>query len=171
MLTKKEKKYLPKGYNPAPERYTQKYILEINSNRHKKKIEILGKPLKEFKKSDYGFQIRQYEKFLQAHKLKTKLTIVTNKTSKKEVREEFIETLKKSNTFIIINYKRKTIGQKGGGHISPVVAYDKKTDSFLIMDVNSSKYPWVWVKIKQIIKAMNTFDTVENRGYIIVSEN
>jgi len=36
----------------------------------------------------------------------------------------------------IVNYKRSAIGQKGGGHISPLGAYDEISDSFLVLDVN-----------------------------------
>jgi len=35
-----------------------------------------------------------------------------------------------------VNYKRSAIGQKGGGHISPLGAYDEISDSFLVLDVN-----------------------------------
>lgn len=61
-------------------------------------------------------------------------------------------------------------GQKGGGHISPIGAYDQQSDSFLIMDVNPNKAPWVWVKSRDLISAMRTFDTVENRGYLLISK-
>ena len=49
-------------------------------------------------------------------------------------------------------------------------AYDERSDSFLIMDVNSNRAPWVWVRSDDLIAAMRTFDTVENRGYLLVSE-
>ena len=38
------------------------------------------------------------------------------------------------------------------------------------MDVNPNRSPWVWVKAGDPIAAMRTFDTVENRGYLLVSE-
>ena len=33
------------------------------------------------------------------------------------------------------------------------------------MDVNPNRAPWVWVRSDDLIAAMRTFDTVENRGY------
>ena len=45
-----------------------------------------------------------------------------------------------------MNYLRKAIGQERGGHISPLAAYDAKSDRFLILDVARYKYPPVWVK-------------------------
>ena len=61
-------------------------------------------------------------------------------------------------------------GQEGGGHISPLGAYDRASDSFLIMDVNPNRAPWVWVKAEALIGAMRTFDTVENRGYLLIRD-
>ena len=39
-----------------------------------------------------------------------------------------------------------------------------------IMDVNPNRAPWVWVSSDELIAAMRTFDTVENRGYLLVSD-
>jgi hypothetical protein len=58
-----------------------------------------------------------------------------------------------------------------GGHISPLAAYDDKTDRFLIMDVARYKYPPVWVKASDIFDAMNTPDAINDgktRGYVLV---
>jgi hypothetical protein len=60
------------------------------------------------------------------------------------------------------------LGQTGGGHISPLAGYDSSSDRFLIMDVNPNRAPWVWVKSQDLISAMKTFDTEQNRGYLIV---
>ena len=38
------------------------------------------------------------------------------------------------------------------------------------MDVNPNRAPWVWVGADALIAAMRTFDTVENRGYLLISE-
>jgi hypothetical protein len=81
-----------------------------------------------------------------------------------------VTNLKTENDYVLVNYARKALGQVGAGHISPLGAYDAKSDSFLILDVNPYKAPWVWVKSKDLIAAMRTFDTVENRGYILVSK-
>ena len=72
--------------------------------------------------------------------------------------------------YVLVNYARKSLGQTGGGHISPLGAYDEASDSFLIMDVNPNRAPWVWVGADDLIGAMRTFDTVENRGYLLISE-
>ena len=69
---------------------------------------------------------------------------------------------------LIVNYHRAAVGQVGGGHISPLGAYDTGTDSVLVLDVNPSHYPWVWMPIPTLIQGMRTRDVLENRGYILV---
>lgn len=39
-----------------------------------------------------------------------------------------------------------------------------------MLDVNPAHQPWVWVKVDDMIAAMRTKDTGENRGYVLVSE-
>ena len=75
--------------------------------------------------------------------------------------------------FVIVNYLRKAIGQERGGHISPLAAYDAKSDRFLILDVARYKYPPVWVKASDLFAAMNTTDSANNnktRGYVLVTK-
>ena len=60
------------------------------------------------------------------------------------------------------------MGQQGGGHISPLAAYDTTSDSFLVLDVNPASAGWVWMPAATLIKGMRTFDKVENRGHIHV---
>ena len=84
-----------------------------------------------------------------------------------------MEYLGKHDHFVIINYLRKAIGQEKGGHISPLAAYDKETDMFLILDVARYKYPPVWVKAAELFGAMNTVDKdneSKTRGYILISK-
>ena len=56
----------------------------------------------------------------------------------------------------------------GGGHISPLGAFDAESDSVLVLDVNPASAGWVWMPVALLIRGMRTFDTVENRGYILV---
>ena len=74
--------------------------------------------------------------------------------------------------FVLINYLRSALGQQTGGHISPLAAYDAKTDRFLILDVARYKYPPVWVTTKDLFAAMNTTDQSNNnrmRGYVLIT--
>ncbi|MBV8664091.1 MAG: phytochelatin synthase family protein, partial [Hyphomicrobiales bacterium] len=73
--------------------------------------------------------------------------------------------------FVLVNYLRSALGQQAGGHISPLAAYDEKTDRFLILDVARYKYPSVWVTASDLFAAMNRIDPVSGttRGYALVS--
>ncbi|WP_436310879.1 phytochelatin synthase family protein [Variovorax sp. LjRoot130] len=40
------------------------------------------------------------------------------------------DNLTRGGDHVIVNFRRKTVGQKGGGHISPLSACDAASDSF-----------------------------------------
>jgi len=72
---------------------------------------------------------------------------------------------------VLVNYLRRAIGQESGGHISPLAAYDAKSDRFLILDVSRYKYPPVWVRAADLFAAMNTPDRDNDnrhRGYVVI---
>jgi len=74
--------------------------------------------------------------------------------------------------FVLANYFRNALGQQKGGHFSPIAAYDKESDRFLILDVARYKYPPVWVKAEELFAAMNTKDSDnddKSRGYVLIS--
>jgi hypothetical protein len=64
--------------------------------------------------------------------------------------------------------RRVEVGQPGGGQISPLGAFDAESDSVLVLDVNPASAGWVWMPVASLIRGLRTFDTVENRGYILV---
>ncbi len=69
-----------------------------------------------------------------------------------------------------MNYLRKSINQESGGHISPIAAYHKESDRFLILDVARYKYPPVWVKADMLWEAMQARDgdSSKSHGFVIV---
>lgn len=74
-------------------------------------------------------------------------------------------------TYIIVNYNRQELGQKGSGHHSPIGAYNSKEDRVLILDVNRRYLPSVWVKTEVLFNAMKSVDSSSgiSRGFIIIS--
>ena len=164
----KYRKHLKKNYDPRVARYTPASFMNEKAQKIKSWMQLYGQPING--KSDFGLQIRQLHKIFLSHGVKSKLRIVDKKLSNQHIKRELMDNLGKKGDYVVINYKRSALNQKGGGHISPLGAYDKSTNSFLIMDVNSSRHNWVWVKTEDMIKAMRTFDTVENRGYLLVAE-
>lgn len=168
-IEENERTYLPKGFSPFFGKYTANNVL---NNQTKQRAEVLGKPININGKSkrDYGLQLRQLAKVLRTHHLRVTVRVVDETLEDKIIKQEIIKNLTTKKDFVLVNYDRKSLGQKGGGHISPLGAYDQQSDSFLIIDVNPHKAPWVWVESKNLIIAMRTFDTVENRGYLLISE-
>jgi hypothetical protein len=169
-ISEDEGKYLGKDYNPYFEKYTQRNVLIDGA---KSKTEILGMPvnIKGEMKSDAGLQLRQLATLLSLHDLDVKIRVADSNMSDEAIKSEIVQNLSTPNDYVLVNYTRKAVGQKGGGHISPVGAYDDESDSFLVMDVNPNRASWVWMKSKDLINAMKTFDTVENRGYLLISDS
>jgi hypothetical protein len=159
---------IPTKWDPRFERFTPMNVFNTETDKIKTMAQVYGEPIEG--KKDFGLQLRQLHKMFLAHKVKSEIHVINDKTDLKKLKEKMIKNLKEKDDYIVINYSRKPLGQKGGGHISPLVAYEEKTDSFLIMDVNPNKDQWVWVQFTDLIKAMNTFDTIENRGLLFVSK-
>jgi Phytochelatin synthase len=88
-----------------------------------------------------------------------------------QFRTQASQALGTPGQYVIVNFKRAAMKQEGYGHISPLAAYDAKTDSFLIMDVARYKYPPAWVSTRDLYAALNTIDAGNNnltRGYLIL---
>jgi Phytochelatin synthase len=86
-------------------------------------------------------------------------------------RSQAVEYLSRADHYVVVNYLRRQIAQERGGHISPLAAYDARTDRFLILDVARYKYPPVWVKSADLFAAMNTPDAAnenKSRGFVLV---
>lgn len=137
----------------------------------KTRAQVLGEPVMLNGKQirDFGYQVRQFEQMLAANGLATRLAIVDDARPEAAIRTELVGQLKRPGHFAVVNYRREAVGQKGGGHISPLGAYDAASDSFLVMDVNPAAAPWVWMPTATLVRGMRTFDTVENRGYVLVN--
>lgn len=152
------------------EKYTQNTLLNQNT---KSKIEVLGKPVKINGKemANYGLYLKELAALLASYDLEITTRIADDSLKDDFIKEELIRNLQTRGDYILVNYSRKTLKQGDTGHISPLGAYDEKSDSFLIMDVNPNTAKWVWVKTSDLINAMRTLDTTENRGYILIKEN
>jgi hypothetical protein len=79
--------------------------------------------------------------------------------------------LAQAGDYLLVNYQRGTLGQDATGHISPIAAYDADTDSVLILDTASYRYPMTWVPLSRLYEAMRTVDpeTEAFRGYVEVT--
>ncbi|MFP2926579.1 phytochelatin synthase family protein [Pyxidicoccus sp. 3LG] len=170
LLTDEDRKLIPAGFDPLFNRYTQNNFFDDKVKEVKTRSEVFGLPRGEGAKPDGGIQLRQLAGMLAAQGLDVKLRVLDDALKDTTIREELKQNLKTEGDYVIVNYFRPALGQKGGGHISPLAAYDAKSDSFLVMDVNSTDQRWVWVKSSALFASMRTLDTQENRGYLLVKE-
>jgi glutathione gamma-glutamylcysteinyltransferase len=76
-----------------------------------------------------------------------------------------------SSPFLVVSYSRKSLGQTGDGHYSPIAAYHKERDMVLILDVARFKYPPHWVSVPSLFQAMMAQDptTKQSRGFVLLS--
>jgi hypothetical protein len=166
-LRAEDLQYVPSNYDPTIPRFTQDNVI---TKGQKTRAQVLGEPLTINGKrvNDFGYQVRQLDEMLRANGVITRLAIVDNNKVEQDIRTELVENLKRRGDYVIVAYLREAVGQRGGPHISPVGAYDAESDSFLVLDVNPARADWVWMSTGTLVKGMRTFDTVENRGYILV---
>ena len=179
LLSPADLKYFSsKTWSPFFPRYTQNNVF-LKSPKSREQVlgetqldqqgEVImnskGKPQK-----DRGYQLHQLGELFKAHGLDTQVRVVDQTLNTETIKQEIIANLGTADDYVVINYKRAVLQQPGGGHISPLGAYHKASDSFLVMDVTPNKADWVWVKAELLLSAMRTFDTVENRGYLLISE-
>lgn len=166
-LRAQDLQYFPSGFDLSVPRFTQDNVI---GKGKKTRAQVLGEPATVNGKQvmDVGYQLRQFDELLRAHDLVTQLAIVNETRSLQEIRTELMENLQRRGDYVVVNYKRDDVGQRGGGHISPLAAYDAESDSFLVLDVNPASANWIWMPTEALVRGMRTFDTVENRGYILV---
>jgi hypothetical protein len=166
-LRKDDVQFMQAGADPIVPRFTQDSVIDRGP---KTRAQVLGEPISIGGKAvrDFGYQLRQFDAMLRANALVTRAVVVDDALSEQAIRADLSGSLARGGDYAIVNYRREAVGQKGGGHISPLGAYDAASDSFLVLDVNPGVAGWVWMSTATLVKGMRTFDTVENRGYVLV---
>jgi hypothetical protein len=164
------RKNVPPGMDPVFARYTQSMFFDAETTSVKTRDQFFGKPKAPGVKPSPGLELREFHGILRAHGLDAELRVADDKLSDDVIRRELITNLSTPDDYVVVNIFRPVLGQVGGGHLSPLGAYDKKSDSFLLLDVNPNGHTWVWVPAALLIKAMRTPDANENRGYVLVKE-
>ncbi|KAJ3032336.1 hypothetical protein HDV00_007608 [Rhizophlyctis rosea] len=99
---------------------------------------------------------------------------VVAKRADQVTKEEFLHDLEmcasSEDTHMIVSFSRKTLGQTGDGHFSPVGAYHKGESKALVLDTARFKYPSYFVDASLLYSAMQPLDAETNlpRGYFIL---
>ena len=117
----------------------------------------------------HGMTLIQLFQTLEVHGVHAQL-FYANKLTLGETRSIFRRAIENQHP-IIVNLLRTGIKQIGGGHFSPLAAYDGESDRFLFLDVARYKYPPSWIKTADLWNAINTIDNDSGayRGFIVVS--
>jgi hypothetical protein len=149
-------------------RFTPDSVIEKGK---KTRAQVFGEPMRLGDRTirDFGYQLHQLAELLEGNGAVVKKVVVSDALSDDIIRAELIRNMQTGGDYVIVNYLRKAVGQAGGGHISPLAAYDAASDSFLVLDVNPAAAGWVWMPAGTLIAGMRTFDRIENRGYILVA--
>mmetsp|Transcript_15695 Transcript_15695/g.49113 ORF Transcript_15695/g.49113 Transcript_15695/m.49113 type:complete len:250 (-) Transcript_15695:70-819(-) len=76
-----------------------------------------------------------------------------------------------AETHLVANFDRAGLDEAGGGHFSPIVAYDVLDDLVLMLDVAKYKYPPLWLPLDDLLAAMADDDPIssEPRGFLVLS--
>lgn len=87
-----------------------------------------------------------------------------------ELRQLLRRSLADPEDRLLVNYHRQGIGQAGGGHISPLAAFDEASDKVLILDVARYRYPAIWAPVAQLLQAMQMTDrdSGRSRGLVLI---
>ena len=153
--------------------YSQLTFLNEKTDVIKSRNLIEMKDLKSSKEElDPGLKLSQLKKILEVYNSKVEMFYADNEgePAVDKFRKHLKLILKEDKKFLLVNFYGKTMGTQAEGHISPVAAYESKTDSVLLLDVAGYLNPWYWVPVEHLYLAMNTMDGETYRGYLIVSD-
>lgn len=116
-----------------------------------------------------GMTLQQLGELLRKHGAEVEIVFAAD-TSLDAFRGVARENLSHSGDYVLVNYQRASLGQREGGHISPLAAYSAATDRFLILDVAAYRYPPTWVSAADLWHAMNTIDSTSGRtrGFAVI---
>ena len=119
-----------------------------------------------------GIDIDELQKMLKIHGVKSKLVNVKkfSEDNLAAFRTLVKEVVNSDKEFLLLNYDH-SYKSLMGGHFSPVVAYDEKSDSILMLDVAAHRNPWIWINLSDVYHAMNTQNYAKTayRGYLVVN--
>lgn len=130
------------------------------------------KALPFYKVRAMGMTLHELAKLLAVFDLKTEI-FYADQVSVEQFKKLAIQAVSDPKQAILVNFLRTQLQQRGDGHISPLAAYNSKSDRFLLLDVAKFKYPAVWIKTIDLYQAMKTLDkeTGKMRGFVIIQKH
>jgi glutathione gamma-glutamylcysteinyltransferase len=101
----------------------------------------------------------------------TTVVLHADKLTEQTFRTLAMTNLRHPGDYLIANYDRRVLQQSGVGHISVLGAYDPARDAVLVLDSASYRYPFTWVPVSLLFKAMHTTADGSYRGLLSVTGN
>jgi len=82
------------------------------------------------------------------------------------------ENLGREGDYLVVDYARGVLRQRGAGNIAPAAAYHAPSDRILVLDAAIANYPPVWVRTDSLWRAMEATDghAPFGRGFVVVQE-
>ena len=117
-----------------------------------------------------GLSMEKLAAILRQKSLDVYVRHVSKGDDPKGIISKLMTAVKTPHIYVIANYSRSVLGEKGSGHFSPLGAYDTRGKRFLLMDVWRFKDSPHWIPARSMVQAMQTKDSDANayRGYLIV---
>ncbi|HJO94939.1 MAG TPA: phytochelatin synthase family protein [Victivallales bacterium] len=121
-----------------------------------------------------GLTLDQEAKVLKTFGVNVKIYHAGNITSEK-AGDIIKSAIHKSNTYVIANILQPSMSPNipGGGHFSPLAAYNIKENKVLFLDVARYEHGPYWISMSTLYNQMNTIDGTSKvtRGFLVVSNN
>jgi hypothetical protein len=116
-----------------------------------------------------GMTLQQLAAVLRQHGADA-VAVFAQDTTIEAFRSAAAANLSRPGDYVLVNYERGALGQHGGGHISPLAAYNAATDRLLVLDVAAHRYPPTWVTVSDLWMSMNALDSAagQTRGFVLV---
>ena len=92
-------------------------------------------------------------------------------TSEEDFRHQLIRSASsEAAPYCVVAFCRRTLGQTGDGHFSPIGGFHNETDSVLVLDTARFKYLPYWVPVSLLWEALKPIDAVtqESRGFALL---
>lgn len=156
-FARKNAAQLPEDYQVTFCKFTQRNIFAADPEQS----------LEQIYQGSYGLNLEKCRQLLLANSVSAETRLVNNEDHSEEA-ANICQVLSSDDFYIIANFDRKVWGLDGGGHISPIAAYDPISGKALIVDVNPCGR-WLWIDIDLLLKSMATHDGDSQRGYLIAT--
>ena len=120
----------------------------------------------------HGLSRQQLSCVAKCNQLNSTLIYANDRFTLDAFRKTVKEVCQTGDFALVLSFRRKIIGQSGGGHFAPVGGYCPKGDLVLMLDPARFKYPPFWVELPLLFEAMQTIDGVTGkpRGYLRLSQ-